>query len=73
MPAQELSSESKSFLTSLVLNRMVTVQLLSRDQYSRAVSAGMFQCSCIIFIMKHVGCYGLCEEATIFPTQECIC
>lgn len=40
MPAQELSSESKSFLTSLVLNRMVTVQLLSRDQYSRAVSAG---------------------------------
>ncbi|CDS10686.1 hypothetical protein LRAMOSA11172 [Lichtheimia ramosa] len=38
MPAQELSSESKSFLTSLVLNRMVTVQLLSRDQYSRAVA-----------------------------------
>ncbi|KAI9497220.1 hypothetical protein BDB00DRAFT_886488 [Zychaea mexicana] len=38
MPAQPLSSESKEFLTSMVLNRNVKVQLLSRDQYQRVVA-----------------------------------
>ncbi|KAI8982592.1 hypothetical protein BDB01DRAFT_723504 [Pilobolus umbonatus] len=38
MPAQPYSSEAKTFLTKLVLNRDVTIQLLSRDQYSRVVA-----------------------------------
>lgn len=37
MPAQPYSSEAKQFLTKLVLNKRVQVQLLSRDQYSRVV------------------------------------
>ncbi|KAI7902002.1 uncharacterized protein BX663DRAFT_487266 [Cokeromyces recurvatus] len=38
MPAQPYSSEAKAFLTKLVLNRRVQVQLLSRDQYNRVVA-----------------------------------
>lgn len=38
MPAQPFSAEAKQFLTKLVLNKRVQVQLLSRDQYSRVVS-----------------------------------
>ncbi|KAI8377395.1 uncharacterized protein BYT42DRAFT_342560 [Radiomyces spectabilis] len=38
MPAQPLSAEAKKFLTNLVLNRHVQVQLLSRDQYQRIVA-----------------------------------
>ncbi|KAI9318777.1 hypothetical protein BX666DRAFT_2018706 [Dichotomocladium elegans] len=38
MPAQPMAAESKEFLTSMVLNRTVKVQLLSRDQYGRAVA-----------------------------------
>jgi endonuclease YncB( thermonuclease family) len=38
MPAQPLSKEAKEFLTKLVLNKRVQVQLLSRDQYSRVVA-----------------------------------
>ncbi|EPB85518.1 hypothetical protein HMPREF1544_07701 [Mucor circinelloides 1006PhL] len=38
MPAQPFSAEAKQFLTKLVLNKRVQVQLLSRDQYSRVVA-----------------------------------
>ncbi|KAI9362306.1 hypothetical protein BD770DRAFT_316531 [Pilaira anomala] len=38
MPAQPYSAEAKTFLTNLVLNRRVKVELLSRDQYSRVVA-----------------------------------
>lgn len=38
MPAQPYSAEAKTFLTNLVLNRRVKVELLSRDQYSRVVN-----------------------------------
>lgn len=38
MPAQPYSKEAKSFLTDLVLNRRVQVELLSRDQYARVVN-----------------------------------
>ncbi|KAL0082364.1 hypothetical protein J3Q64DRAFT_1808095 [Phycomyces blakesleeanus] len=38
MPSQPFSAEAKSFLTAMVLNRDVKVQLLSRDQYSRVVA-----------------------------------
>lgn len=38
MPAQPYYKESKNFLTKLVLNRNVQVQLLSRDQYQRVVA-----------------------------------
>ncbi|KAI8645860.1 hypothetical protein BD408DRAFT_360839 [Parasitella parasitica] len=38
MPAQPYSAEAKQFLTKLVLNKRVQVQLLSRDQYNRAVA-----------------------------------
>jgi endonuclease YncB( thermonuclease family) len=38
MPAQPYSAEAKTFLTNLVLNKRVQVQLLSRDQYSRVVA-----------------------------------
>ncbi|KAI8144233.1 hypothetical protein BJV82DRAFT_644256 [Fennellomyces sp. T-0311] len=38
MPGQPLHAESKEFLTSMVLNRNVKVQLLSLDQYKRAVA-----------------------------------
>lgn len=37
MPAQPLYSKSKEFLTKLVLNKRVQVELLSRDQYMRVV------------------------------------
>ncbi|KAG2198270.1 hypothetical protein INT47_004354 [Mucor saturninus] len=37
MPSQPYSKEAKSFLTNLVLNKRVEVELLSRDQYSRVV------------------------------------
>ncbi|KAI8061492.1 uncharacterized protein B0P05DRAFT_477508 [Gilbertella persicaria] len=37
MPAQPYSKEAKAFLTDLVLNRRVQLQLLSRDQYGRVV------------------------------------
>jgi endonuclease YncB( thermonuclease family) len=38
MPSQPYSAEAKTFLTNLVLNKKVQVQLLSRDQYSRVVA-----------------------------------
>ncbi|RCI01103.1 putative endonuclease lcl3 [Rhizopus azygosporus] len=38
MPAQPFSAEAKQFLTKMVLNKKVQVQLLSRDQYSRVVA-----------------------------------
>ncbi|KAI9487233.1 MAG: hypothetical protein EXX96DRAFT_552317 [Benjaminiella poitrasii] len=38
MPAQPYSSEAKTYLTKLVLNKRVQVQLLSRDQYNRVVA-----------------------------------
>lgn len=38
MPAQPFSAEAKTFLTKMVLNKRVDVQLLSRDQYSRVVA-----------------------------------
>lgn len=38
MPAQPYSVEAKKFLTDMVLNKKVQVQLLSRDQYSRVVA-----------------------------------
>ncbi|KAI8889217.1 staphylococcal nuclease [Backusella circina FSU 941] len=38
MPAQLYSKEAKAFLTKMVLDRTVSVKLLSRDQYSRAVA-----------------------------------
>lgn len=38
MPAQAMSAEALAFLKSLILHRTVKVQLLSRDQYNRAVS-----------------------------------
>ncbi|OBZ84637.1 putative endonuclease LCL3 [Choanephora cucurbitarum] len=37
MPAQPYSKEAKAFLTDLVLNQKVRLQLLSRDQYGRVV------------------------------------
>lgn len=37
MPSQPYSKEAKDFLTKLVLNKRVQVELLSRDQYSRVV------------------------------------
>lgn len=37
MPSQPYSKEAKAFLTNLVLNKRVEVELLSRDQYSRVV------------------------------------
>lgn len=37
MPAQPYYKESKDYLTKMVLNRNVQVQLLSRDQYQRVV------------------------------------
>lgn len=37
MPAQPFSKEAKDFLTKLVLNRQVQVQLYNRDQYQRMV------------------------------------
>ncbi|GAA5803820.1 hypothetical protein HPULCUR_009305 [Helicostylum pulchrum] len=37
MPSQPYSAEAKTFLTNLVLNKRVQVELLSRDQYSRVI------------------------------------
>ncbi|ORX50204.1 SNase-domain-containing protein [Hesseltinella vesiculosa] len=37
MPKQPFYDESKAYLTSLVQNRFVKVELLARDQYNRAV------------------------------------
>lgn len=36
-PAQPFSAEAQTYLTSMVLNRSVTVELLSKDHYGRAV------------------------------------
>lgn len=36
-PAQPFSAEAQAYLTSMVLNRSVTVELLSKDHYGRAV------------------------------------
>ena len=52
MPAQPYSAEAKTFLTNLVLNRKVSVQLLSRDQYSRVVSDVMLFLSFEIDILN---------------------
>ncbi|CAO3684886.1 unnamed protein product [Rhizopus stolonifer] len=38
MPAQPFSAEAKGLLTNMVLNKNVSVRLLSRDQYSRVVA-----------------------------------
>ncbi|RCI07053.1 putative endonuclease lcl3 [Rhizopus stolonifer] len=38
MPAQPFSAEAKELLTNMVLNKNVSVRLLSRDQYSRVVA-----------------------------------
>lgn len=48
MPAQPFSAEAKQFLTKLVLNKRVQVQLLSRDQYTRVVGAHTGDTECLI-------------------------
>ncbi|CAO3618303.1 unnamed protein product [Cunninghamella echinulata] len=53
MKQQPFYVESKSFLTSLILNRHVKVQLLSRDQYSRVVGMVYFR-KPPFFIRKNV-------------------
>ncbi|KAI8081639.1 uncharacterized protein BX664DRAFT_268651 [Halteromyces radiatus] len=43
MPAQPYYTESKAFLTSMILGRFVKVELLSRDQYNRAVAMAYYR------------------------------
>ncbi|EIE85127.1 hypothetical protein RO3G_09837 [Rhizopus delemar RA 99-880] len=53
MPAQPFSAEAKEFLTNMVLNKNVQVQLLSRDQYSRVVAMAYVRSS-PFFLKKNV-------------------